>query len=84
MIKKIDRPEDAVTSPDQKNKTNDAIIIPARTSINYGNLKDIEVHLRLYVQGGAQLSTQKLLSPEEVFEYLKGVEHLTIELLWND
>lgn len=43
MIKRIDRSEDARTSSDLKNKTNDVIIIPARIQINYGNDKDIEL-----------------------------------------
>lgn len=84
MIKIIDRPEDAGTSPDQKNKTNDAIIIPARTVLSYGNIKDIDVHLRLYIEGGAQKSTQELLSPEEAFQKIKHIEYLLIELLCDD
>jgi len=84
MIKQIDRPEDALTSPDLKNKTNDAVIIPARSQIQVGDTKDIDVHLRVYIEGGAQKSTQKILSPEEVFQYIKHVEHLIIELLWDD
>jgi len=81
MNKKINRPEDAGTSPDHKNKTNDVIIIPFHINFKNSERRFAEANGKLDFITIYDYDTYQLLTGADVLMFLNcfGISELKVD-----